>query len=714
MELVVTTDRWNNDPLSRSTYDHLTGESLQSILEDAIVYYDFPAYADYEAANWRPDLLIFAPRIGLIGVRHFDPNIFERSTEGLADIDTSLGEFESSLYSKLIKSRILRSSRREIKIPIHSVIVVSNIDGSVDYQTEGIESHLCTSLSALSSFLSGAVREEFAEQTCQEVRSVIEGAKALSRPSVRSITEPAKRPAGAALAKVERDIVNFDERQRKIALVDVGGPARIRGLAGSGKTIILAMKAAHYHLNNPDAIILFTYYTKSLRGTIKVLISRFYRQYSDQDPDWKKVHIRHGWGGKIPGVYSDTCGRLGIPPLSFSQAQKRSAVGKSPFEVCCSDLLQRAEVTPYYDHVLIDEGQDFPESFYRLALSLTRGPRDRKSLIWAYDELQDILKVKIRPPSELFGVDDRGEPLVDLDRSSRHVPPGSTNDAVLSKAYRTQRDVLVCAHAIGFGVYGQIVQMLESKEHWEDVGYDVETGPLVTGREVQITRPDRNSPIEIESVPDMPIILAKYFEDFETEVEWICEQIRKALSLGLEPEDIIVISLDDRNAKAYLSAISECLALNDIRSNNIIADPYNEPPFTITGRVTLSTVYRAKGNEAALVLAVGVDALPTRTRNARNRLFTAFTRSKAWLRISGIGNGQLPIMAEIQKAYSKSPSMQFKMPDLDEIETIQRGFSKKAAAAKAARKKFVEMLRASGFSEEEIDEELQSGALGTE
>ena len=66
-----------------------------------------------------------------------------------------------------------------------------------------------------------------------------------------------------------------------------------------------------------------------------------------------------------------------------------------------------------------------------------------------------------------------------------------------------------------------------------------------------------------------------------------------------------------------------------IKSNNIIADRYSEPPFIIEGKATLSTVYRAKGNEAAVVAVLGCDAVPLDTRTGRNRLFTAFTRTKA-------------------------------------------------------------------------------------
>lgn len=180
----------------------------------------------------------------------------------------------------------------------------------------------------------------------------------------------------------------------------------------------------------------------------------------------------------------------------------------------------------------------------------------------------------------------------------------------------------------------------------------------------------------------------------------------------LGPEEILIISLDDRHAKPYLAKIAEGLAFGGVASNNVIADPYNEPPFTITGKVTLSTVYRAKGNEAAVVFAVGVDAVETKSRDGRNKLFTAFTRSKAWLRVSGIGDNASGTLKELKTAYDKSPSLEFVMPDLQAIETIQRGFSKKQAAARAAKEAFVKKLRAAGFSDEEIEEELQQALSG--
>lgn len=560
LDIIITTDRYKSDPHSRGLVEYVRANQAVLRIDDGVLYYDFPAYVDYETETTRPDVLLFSPRHGFCAVRFVDDSLFVRSNETLLGIDAGLNDFCSNLYSRLIRSRELRTSRTKAIIDVHPVIfdATKAREASV---TAGLESEVCTSYEQFADYLNGWVAGDISESAKAEARSVVEGAKALSRSTKRQIDNPEKQPLAVAMAKLEEEIANFDQKQRHIALVDVGGPARIRGLAGSGKTVILAMKVAHLHLNNPSAHILITFLTKSLRATIKNLITRFYRHYSESDPDWKVIHIRHGWGGSLPGVYADTCRRLGVKPLNLGEAQSiaRSRTS-SAFDAICTKLLDEHPIRPYYDHVLIDEGQDFPASFYQLCYFLAKGSGDQKSIVWAYDELQDIMNVKIRQPSELFGVDDKGIARVDLDRSSAHLPPGATNDAVLSKCYRNQRDVLVTAHAMGFGVYGGIVQLLEDAAHWQDVGYEIEKGEIKTGQNVTILRPDANSPIQIGETKEFPLIDWHTAANLSEELDWAASNIVKLISGGLAPEEILVVCLDDRHAKTYLSALAERVA----------------------------------------------------------------------------------------------------------------------------------------------------------
>jgi superfamily I DNA and RNA helicase len=67
----------------------------------------------------------------------------------------------------------------------------------------------------------------------------------------------------------------------------------------------------------------------------------------------------------------------------------------------------------------------------------------------------------------------------------------------------------------------------------------------------------------------------------------------------------------------------------------------------------------SKGYEAAVVFACGIDAVPAQTRSGRNKLFTAFTRTKAWLRVSGIGSPSEEFSREMRTALDCFPHMEF-------------------------------------------------------
>jgi superfamily I DNA and RNA helicase len=309
----------------------------------------------------------------------------------------------------------------------------------------------------------------------------------------------------------------------------------------------------------------------------------------------------------------------------------------------------------------------------------------------------------MRTPEELFGTDPDGEPRISLDRSSGRLPVGASNDTVLSKCYRNQREVLVVAHALGFGIYADIVQLLESREHWEDVGYQVETERFEVGHAISILRPQANSPSSLRVPAQAPLIATQVAVNLAEELQWVTAEIAAFISGGLNPEDIMVVCLDDWNARTYFGELSVALARKKINTNNIIV-PYTEPPFTIPGYVTLSTVYRAKGNESSVVFAVGVDAANTKTRSGRNKIFTALTRTKGWLRVSGIGAPATHLMAEIAQAQRQFPRLRFRMPDLNAVELIQRDLSEKQAKLLKIRQEYVKRLRDEGFDDEEISE----------
>ncbi len=674
-------------PVVQEAINRLRNNAEEIGIANGVIYYGWPRFQDYDAVKHPVDIALLTQQTGLILIRclpHLEP-------ADVDEADDSIAQAAAFAEAQMLKSRLLRDKRR-LRFDVVPVLYIPGFE-----QLELQQSEIATSLNGLVEQVKKYADQRITSSEFDEARSILEGAKALARSSLRRVSDPAKSPAAAALRSLEEEISKFDSEQRSVALTSLACPQRIRGLAGSGKTVILAMKAAMAHIENPESRILVTYYTRSLKHHLESSITKFYRHFADGDPDWKKIDVQHGWGQRrLPGVYREACVRSDQIPLSFGDAKSQ----RNPFDYVCKRLVASGKVKPYYDLVLIDEGQDFPEGFYQLCYFLTKGHRDRKQIVWAYDELQDIFDVHVRTSEELFGKDKDGEPRISLKRS--RPDEATTNDFVLSKCYRNQREVLVLAHATGFGLYGQPVQMLQNREHWEDVGYEIGDGPLRTGREISIHRPSRNSPTSLEQTKQRPLIKVESFATFDDEVENCAQEFKKFIEEGLEPHDLLAITIDDRSARAYLSSLSSRLAELGISANNIIADKFNEPPFVIEGKVTLSTVYRAKGNEAALVSVLGCDAIPLDRRTTRNRIFTALTRTKGWLRVSGIEGPFDQLKSELEEAMANSPDLVFTMPDLQEIETIQRDLAERDARMLRAREEMLRTKRELGLSDDEV------------
>ena len=244
----------------------------------------------------------------------------------------------------------------------------------------------------------------------EELVSVLDGSKALIKPKDRKVDGYSPQTRVVIISKLEEEIRRFDRDQRVAYMAEIAGLQRIQGLAGSGKTVVLALKAALTAVREPDSRIAVTFYTKSLYQHIKQLITRFYRMHEDRDPDWKRIQVLHAWGGAtVDGLYYQTARRFGHEPLNFAQAKAISS--RQPFAAACKRLLSDAGVAASFDYVFVDEAQDFPPEFMKLALRLAI---DEK-LVIAYDVFQTIFDVETPTAASLFGTDGEADPHVEFD-----------------------------------------------------------------------------------------------------------------------------------------------------------------------------------------------------------------------------------------------------------------------------------------------------------
>lgn len=455
---------------------------------------------------------------------------------------------------------------------------------------------------------------------------------------------------GAKLQLLEDSIANLDSQQSRAVIETVEGVQRIRGLAGSGKTIVLALKAAYLHAKHPEWKIAVTFNTRSLKGQFKRLIEMFYLEQTNEPFDENNLQIIHAWGApgdkEKNGIYYSFCIGQGIEYFDY-----RSAINKfgrnNPFGDICKKALSEATKQLYlYDAILIDEAQDFSPEFLQLCYNMLNQP---KRLVYAYDELQNLGTQSLPSPEKIFGTDENGNPNVTFKiEDDGH----SRQDIILEKCYRNSRPTLVAAHALGFGIYRKpisqneigLVQMFDQSSLWNDIGYEISDGELKDGQKVVLQRTPKSSPEFLENhSPVDDLITFKKFDTIQEQNQWVADSIERNLKCDeLRHDDIIVINPNPLTTKAKVGPIRSILYEKGIQTHTAGVDTSPDIFFKEgNDSVAFTGIYRAKGNEAAMVYIVNAEDCYYSLQElakVRNQLFTAMTRSKAWVRVLGVGS----------------------------------------------------------------------------
>jgi superfamily I DNA and RNA helicase len=645
----------NNDPVAKFLIDHV----IHLELHDYFIYYNFPFYrGEVDEDLIKAHVLFVSKKYGVIFFR-----CINKHTELTENEEIKLDELDSHIIARISKINDLRLGRRDLKINVTPKFFLSN-----EVELEGDD---YIKLKNVQELIISNKKNELNDNEFSILISVIEGSYHLISKKERVLRNiiTDRTSKGQILNQIQNQITSFDIEQKRAALNIIDSPQRIRGLAGSGKTIILTMKAALYHIQNPEEDILYTYYTKALYGHIKNLIEKYYKEFSDTgSPNWDKIHILHGWGGKgVKGVYSTLTDENNIIPITFIQAKQNNP--KSPFEYLFDDL-ENYSLKQKYGISLIDEGQDFPPSFYRAIRKITYNSR----IVWAYDDFQNIFDVKIQDEKQTFGLDENGEYYVDFSKNENNL-----QDIVLHKCYRTPRILLLNAFALGLGIYNtRVLQRLENNNHWTDLGFEVEEGNSKTNSHMLISRPEKNSPLVTNEVFKEDAISLKIFDDINDECIYVADLIYKDIyEQDLNPDDISVIGIDGKHINTYFRIIQKLLNEKGVNCFNHLNSSYNNKFYSYENHVTLSTLNKAKGNESGMIYIVGTEYAFINKDYIidRNKIFTAITRSKGWVVMTGFNRAE-QCQIEMNKLKEKQYKFDFIQPSVASTNTILRGMTK--------------------------------------
>lgn len=490
--------------------------------------------------------------------------------------------------------------------------------------------------------------------------AVIQKAYNLSKFDNRSIQK--EDSIGSIIKKRNNKVSILDEEQFETIYKTQTGHARIRGLAGSGKTILLAKKMAYLHYRNPESKIAYVFYTISLKQFVEKLFRSFYKEFDPyNEPDMSKISILHSWGNKhTDGFYSTICKHFNVERKTLSDVYGK----KDKLDAVCTDLLERLKKQDIgiFDYVFIDEAQDFSIGFFKLAL---KSLKPTGKFIYAYDELQSLNEGN-KMPSKY---------------SIFHNKP--CEDINLSVCYRTPKEILVTAHALGLGIYKKsedgspdMVNMIQDIDTWAAIGYDVIEGNLSYGKPVVLGRKD----VIDEKCNDSVIILEK--EDQIEQYEYVRDEILDLIiNQDVSPDDIMIIDLDSINLnddfllfrKIFTEKSWNKESEDWICGVNLV-NKDNAVKFRMKNNIPFTTIFRAKGNEANIVFILNAHKLRSISSYSRNRIFTAMTRARFKVYLLGTGNMKT-FIEEAETVKSNNYTLNFTYPtkaQLQKMSTIAK------------------------------------------
>lgn len=358
----------------------------------------------------------------------------------------------------------------------------------------------------------------------------------------------------------------------------------IRGVAGSGKTLILASRAKLLSKQHPEWKILILCYNISLARFIEQMVQQMMLEPDDLfdfDPLVKRkshlIEVRnfHAW------LQND---------LHISERRISSTLEK---------LRKREIILPSYDAILIDEGQDFEPEWLELASEVLNP--ETKSLLLVEDRAQSIYKRK-RSYVQDTGLDFRGR------------------SKILNINYRNTSQIVSFAWS-----FYQSNSLLKDKVVTKELDGEI-IAPQST----------------LRRGPEPAVIKCDHF--FK-EADLVARQIKKLHEEKKVPysEMLILYRIQKFSTMHYVDTLQRALNYYGIKHFWITESSETKRTFSKDDQcVKISTIDSSKGLDFQAVFIVNVDNMPFKYEEDVERevslLYIGMTRAKEYLFLSYSGD----------------------------------------------------------------------------
>lgn len=375
------------------------------------------------------------------------------------------------------------------------------------------------------------------------------------------------------------------------------GPRLVRGVAGSGKTLVLAHWAVRLLRGQTVPSVTICYANRALRPLLERMLQDAWDHGPDPVPRFPsdRVHLVH-----IRELLEDLLRERELP--GPGRANDRSAWD---YEHQAERILAAGPAEPRWPAVCIDEAQDMGHAPLQLLVQLTRPIDGRRSVLVFYDNAQNIYG-RGTPNWRALGLDVRGR------------------STVMRESFRSTR---------------QNVELALNVVH--------RLRPLDRDPELrQMLRPSAGEPlVRLEDGRwhvdfcdvDGQLPTIQVFSDARRELTAIAEQVRRwVVDESVRPSDIRILAIH----KAFRTQLEQTLrrVLGDARVVQRTSEGFDNA----SQQVIITTPHSYKGYDAEIVVVAGADRfhhrdgsdpkVPSRADTAA--LYVALTRARSLMLVT--------------------------------------------------------------------------------
>lgn len=404
------------------------------------------------------------------------------------------------------------------------------------------------------------------------------------------------------------------------------GPRLVRGVAGSGKTIVLASHLARrlkrqlvegqtlFAKQKQLPRLLAVCFNRTLVPHLQHKIAIAFRQRTGGDLPKGCVDVTH-FNGLMYRLSKS--GVVPYIPVDRMTEQERSAHYLAALRECYAD---RPDVIRQlaYDAVYVDEGQDFTDDDYLCFRSLCRQTYEgtEPSLFIFYDDAQNLYG-RQRPQWSDLGLTMVGRSFV------------------MTESFRNTRPIIEPSFNVLTGSLARSGK--GAQKGFTDIAYLKQKG---------VVRQRENNSFETLFAKRVDGLQPKThrFSSIQQENRWLVGQVKWQIEdQEVRPEDLLILTYHRHRAEAVARELRRVFQPDLIQ----LATFEKDEAFGSRGRLTVSTVASAKGLDAYSVLLISAQDFADHV-TGRAAFYVGCTRSREHLAISGVGHS--PLADEFQAA----------------------------------------------------------------